>query len=251
MILPPIPQNEDERLKELYALRILDTEREEKLENLVELVSTITEAPMCAISFVDEHRQWFKTQRGFPTDETPREVSFCAWNLESDEPLLVVDAKQDARFTNNPLVRLSPGIRTYAGAPLRTRKGLTVGALCVCWGQAHSVSKHTLDVLKFMADMVIGELELRMILGNPMREQEARVQFMASIDHDVRTPLNAILGSFQAIDANPPSDAIATAANQGIEMTQLLISKLEAALEKHERPSCPSPRSPVSLPSAG
>ena len=39
--------------------------------------------------------------------------------------------RQDDRFADNPLVAGEPGVRFYAGFPLRLRDGASVGSLCL------------------------------------------------------------------------------------------------------------------------
>ncbi len=51
------PPDEQERLAELYALGILDTDPEEPFDDIVRLAAEICDAPWARINFVDETRQ--------------------------------------------------------------------------------------------------------------------------------------------------------------------------------------------------
>jgi GAF domain-containing protein len=102
------------------------------LQHIVERAAKIFQAPLAAISVIDQQRQWFAARQGLELAETPRSQSFCAHAIHRPgEPLIVTDAGQDPRFANNPLVTEKPGIRFYAGVPLVDRMGYALGALCI------------------------------------------------------------------------------------------------------------------------
>lgn len=54
--------NEKARLDALYQLKILDTESEPEFDDFAKLASYICGTSIALISFVDEHRQWFKSK---------------------------------------------------------------------------------------------------------------------------------------------------------------------------------------------
>ena len=121
------------RLEVLQELRVLDTLPEERFDRITRLVADLFNAPIALVSLVDKDRQWFKSRCGLDASETPREQAFCAHalSLGPDAVLVVPDAACDPRFADNPLVTDGPKIRFYAGAPLTTKDGHTLGTLCV------------------------------------------------------------------------------------------------------------------------
>ncbi|NVZ91187.1 EAL domain-containing protein [Pseudomonas yamanorum] len=127
----PIPPNEVERLKEVAKFCPPDSDHDDVFEKIVEMASAYFNAPIALISIVDKHRQWFKARVGLTETQTPREVSFCAYSTLDNSLLEVQDATLDARFKHNPLVTGPPHIRYYAGAPLTTEDGFTLGSLCI------------------------------------------------------------------------------------------------------------------------
>ena len=77
----PPPDNEPERLATLRSLHILDTAPEQSFDELADLAASICQAPVALVSLVDEGRQWFKSRTGWATEETPRQISFCAHTI--------------------------------------------------------------------------------------------------------------------------------------------------------------------------
>ncbi|MFX5956589.1 GAF domain-containing protein, partial [Acinetobacter baumannii] len=84
---------------------------------VTELAATLFDTEIALVSLVAENRQWFKSRRGLEAPGTPRSQSFCSHVIERDQVMVVLDATQDLRFADNPLVTGEPGIRFYAGAP--------------------------------------------------------------------------------------------------------------------------------------
>ena len=112
---PPIPYDEQSRLAALKSLGILDTPAEERFDRFTRLAQKLFNAPIAAISLVDDKRQWFKSMQGLEVEETERDIAFCAHAITDDEIFTVDDASTDPRFADNPLVTGDPNIRFYAG----------------------------------------------------------------------------------------------------------------------------------------
>ncbi|WP_024696036.1 GGDEF and EAL domain-containing protein [Pseudomonas syringae] len=127
----PIPFNESQRLLRITELCVLENTADEVFEEIVAMAAEFFETPIALISIVDEHRQWFRARIGLAAQETPRDLSFCAYAILSDELFEVTDATLDERFKDNALVTGHPNIRYYAGAPLITDDGIALGSLCV------------------------------------------------------------------------------------------------------------------------
>jgi PAS domain S-box-containing protein len=126
-----IEDGEAKRLAALARWEVLDTPSESELDDLAELAALTFGAPIALISLIDSDRQWFKAHVGLALEETPREIAFCDHAVRSDAVMVVPDALRDVRFRENPLVTGDPGIRFYAGAPLKTADGYRVGTICV------------------------------------------------------------------------------------------------------------------------
>jgi diguanylate cyclase (GGDEF)-like protein len=149
------------RLRALQRYNILDSAPERNFDIITELVRDLLSVPICAISLVDEDRQWWKSRQGLDASQSLRSVAFCDHTIRSRNALVVENACEDSRFAGNPLVTGGPGIRSYAGVPLTTPDGYNVGALCVIDVNTRSFSDRELDLLARFASLVVEQLELR------------------------------------------------------------------------------------------
>ncbi|HLJ63218.1 MAG TPA: PAS domain S-box protein, partial [Stellaceae bacterium] len=156
-----VEERERERLQVLHRLEILDTEPEEAFDRVTDIAARFFQTPKATVTFVDRERQWFKSRIGIEVRETPRDIAFCSHTIRTDQVCLVPDATRDPRFTDNPLVT-SGMVRFYAGAPLITRDGYRVGALCIIDSiPRHDINASDLIYLERLANVVMDELELR------------------------------------------------------------------------------------------
>lgn len=158
---PPLAPNEAERLRVLRAYELLDTPAETALDDLAELAACICNTPIALITLVDEGRQWFKSRVRFDVAESERDISFCAHAMLEPELFIVPDARQDARFRDNPWVMGEPGIRFYAAAPLRTPDGHALGTLCVVDREPREMHPDHQQALRILSRQVMAQFELR------------------------------------------------------------------------------------------
>jgi two-component system cell cycle sensor histidine kinase/response regulator CckA len=161
MSAPPAIANEARRLEQLRQYDLLDTMPEEALDDLTALVGHICEVPISLISLVDEHRQWFKANNGLPFGESPRDISFCGHAIAGAGLLIVPDATRDERFADSPLVTGETHVRFYAGAPLISADGFTLGTLCVMDRVPRQLLPTQEEALRVLSRQVMVQLDLR------------------------------------------------------------------------------------------
>ncbi|MFS0851661.1 diguanylate cyclase [Novosphingobium panipatense] len=223
MTEPPLAEHENERLAALYRLDILDTPPEEPFEHVIALVRSVLDVPMAAVSLVDKDRQWFKAQEGLNASETDRSVSFCTHTIAKDEPFSVPDALEDPRFSTNSLVTGEPGIRSYAGVPLRTPDGFAVGALCAMDRKPRRFTDAEMEMLANFARIVENEFALRrMAEQDSMTGALTRRAFWDQVRHEMERykrhgrPCSLVLGDldhFKHVNdtyGHPAGDAVLT-----------------------------------------
>lgn len=122
---------EQRRLDAVTASAVLYTARESAFDQIVFTTAQLFRVPMAMVAVVGEHTVWVKAVVGPLPKELPRAESFCDGVITSNEILIVEDASVDVRFSNFPIVSLSPNVRFYAGVPLRGPSREAIATLCV------------------------------------------------------------------------------------------------------------------------
>ena len=159
---PARPADEAERLADLRELGVLDSGPDPDLESLADLAALIADTRIALLTIVDEDEQVFKAAIGLEADRTPRDVSFCGHAiLGGADPMIVPDARQDARFADNPLVTGDPNVIFYAGIPLLTSRGHSIGTLCVVDDKPRELSDRQLAALERLAGQAAAVIEAR------------------------------------------------------------------------------------------
>ena len=144
------------------------------LDRLARLAASICDAPIGLVSVIETDRQRFIGRSGIDLAEAPRETAFCDHAMHMQECMIVSDARTDERFKENPLVTGAPGIRLYAGQPLRSAEGAPLGTLCIIdTALRPPPTDEQQDDLRTLADSAMAILE-RWRADTHNRTQEAR-----------------------------------------------------------------------------
>ncbi|MEM6507519.1 MAG: histidine kinase dimerization/phospho-acceptor domain-containing protein, partial [Planctomycetota bacterium] len=242
----PLPKDEASRLETLISCRVLDTEPEERFDDLTALASRLCQTPVALVSLVDEDRQWFKSRYGMDAEQTPRDQAFCGYAILQEETIIIPDATKDPRVADSPLVVGEPGIRYYAGVPLRLSNNAAVGTLCVFDTRPRDeVDPNQIKDLEVIAKQVTAQLELNRVNGQlsasllgVRKASQTKSLFLANMSHEIRTPMTAILG-FSELLLDPSSseqdkqNAAQTIRRNGQHLLALIndildVSKIEA-----------------------
>ncbi|HEY1195389.1 GAF domain-containing hybrid sensor histidine kinase/response regulator [Flavobacterium sp.] len=197
----PIPDNELQRLAALKRYNILDTLPDHAFDDATKLVSYICGVPIAHISFIDETRQWFKSEIGVGVSEVPREISFCNYTILDTKIVEINDTHLSERFKDDPNVTGGFNVRFYAGVPITTPDGYNIGTLCAVDHVVKELNENQRNALSIVAKHVMAQLEIgtkniQLEAQRKIAEKAvlARDSFLANMSHEIRTPLNSIIG---------------------------------------------------------
>lgn len=169
--------NEAARLDALHQLGLLDTPPAECFDRITRMAAQLFGLPIAAVSLTDRDRQWFKSRVGVDHWSIPREKAPCAQVAETNDLLVLPDLLEDPFYKDCLLA--AQGVRFYAGAPLVTREGHGLGALCVLGTEPRAITPEESAALTDLAAMVMAQIELQHALGriDPSSGLPNRVQF--------------------------------------------------------------------------
>lgn len=185
-----IPNNEALRLQKLYDYQVLDTHSEDTFDKIALLASQIFNTKNAFVTFVDEHRVYFKANIGdFQATEVSREDSLCSLAILDEKITVFNDTHAIPDLLENRFVSSPNGIRFYAGAPLKSPEGHSVGTVCVIDSVAKEVTEHQMDMLRTLADIVINKLESRLRYNTIIKSQN---ELMGIALHEIKNPLASI-----------------------------------------------------------
>lgn len=186
---PLEPADEQERLEALQELGVVYSPAEERFDRITRVAQRLFNVPIALISLVDQDIQWFKSCQGLATSETNREISFCGHAILREEALVVEDAREDPIFSDNPLVVGNPGIRFYAGQPIRFLNQ-KLGTLCIIDNKPRVISRDDLDSLQSMAAWVETELLMWRNSKNPYLKEILELSDRSALIDGVTGDLN-------------------------------------------------------------
>lgn len=173
---------ESKRLATLRQLNLLDTSPSESFDRITRMASKLFNLPIAAVSLTDEDRQWFKSRVGVEHWEIPRFKACCGEVADTSNFLVIPDLLESVTYQNSVLAE--SGIRFYAGAPLTTRDGYTLGSMCVLGNEPRQITDDERALLHDMAAMVMDQIELQHAFGrlDPVTGLPNRNQFIEDIE---------------------------------------------------------------------
>lgn len=222
---------EKERIQTLKKYNILDTPPDGSFDRITTLAAKLLNVPIAIVSLVDTDRIWFKSKYGLDVQQIDRDPGLCASAILSDDLYEVDDTLTDPRTLANPLVASGFGLRFYAAVPIKVKDGHNLGTLCVLDKKPRYLSESEKEILQYLGDICIDQLELRLAARTAIYQQNQVLNIAA---HDLKNPLTTITvwAELAKASKNDP-EAVDKMCDQikeaGIKMNHLVNELLESA----------------------
>lgn len=204
----PVPANEVARLAALYESGLLDSGPEQLFDDIAAEAARVCDTPVAFVTLVDVDRVFFKaafsTTGGDGPRDADRHVAFCAHAICEPVPLVVPDVLDDARFADTPITLGSSAVRFYAGAPLVSSDGITLGTVCVFDHRPRQIDDVQLAALRRLASHAASQVELRARLHQLDRARQSVDRAERAIDELRRqAPSEAAVPSWTGAPRHP------------------------------------------------
>lgn len=181
-VFPPsiaADQRDQARIAALAYLHAVRPDADAVLQQLVDDVRGIFGTDLCMINLVTADMQYFRAWSGdLPAElvvagHDPRERSMCQYVVDTEQPLVVPNFRASATF-HDQYFCVTYGIQFYAGTPLVTSDGQTIGSLCLLHTAPLVFGDDQLVILAAFARAVVGRIEVLGALARERVEHQAK-----------------------------------------------------------------------------
>jgi two-component system sensor histidine kinase VicK len=186
------------RLEALAHYEILNTVPDPILDDIARLAAQICNTPIAAISLIGADRIWLKSHIGLDVPEVPIGALPCETTILGDTVYEVRDARKDPDFAPEGIYINGLTLRFYAGAPLTTPSGISIGALFVLDAPARTLTPQQSNALSILSRQVITRLELNGRIRQIDRAARARQRVESALTVE-RNFVSAVLDTVAAL----------------------------------------------------
>ena len=238
----PTESTFDIELRRVKSLSEFDLEYDKlqpEFENLTRLAASIAGTDISVVNLIDTYTQWSVSHFGMAVIQMPREESICNYTIQQEDYFEVRRLDLDPRFCEMDLTAGENGLKYYLGFPLTTITGDRIGALCVVDKDEKHLTEEKIDQLKIIAEEIVELLQLKKELNRTRKLAKNAIQTKNKIVHDIRGPLNGIIGLTElALDeeSNPEEtlefmQMIQEAGTNMRELTEDILNEAENSTE--------------------
>ena len=186
------------RSEALNQYEVLNAAPDPVLDDITRLAAQVCDAPIAAISLIGPDRIWLKSRFGMHASELSLGSTPCETTILGDTLYELTDARQDPDFAPNGIQIESASMRFYAGAPLTTPGGISIGALLVLDTHPRRLSLQESDALVVLSRLVINRFELNGRVRQIDRSARARQRVETALTVE-RNFVSAVLDTVGAL----------------------------------------------------
>src|SRR3979411_3107864 len=139
------------RIEALNQYEVLNSAPDPVLDDLTQLAAQICDTPVAAVSFIGSDRIWIRSRFGMESLELSLGSTPCETTILGDTVYEIRDARQHPDFAPDGFLVDGRLYRFYAGAPLTTPGGVSIGALLVLDLPARKLTKEQSSALGILS----------------------------------------------------------------------------------------------------
>jgi signal transduction histidine kinase len=172
-----------------------------KWQRIVDLLAKMMHVPSAVVTKLEPPRYThYRTVvssnsegNPFPIDECfSMDIgTFCETVIKTRQPLLVANALEDDEWKLAPEIKV--GMVSYLGFPVAWPDGRMFGTICVLDDRANRYNDLYQEFLLHCRDVLQGDLQTLVRLGNELNRIATLGQLSASIAHELNQPLTGIV----------------------------------------------------------
>ena len=128
------------RIEALNQYEVLNSAPDPVLDDLTQLAAQICDTPVAAVSFIGSDRIWIRSRFGMDSLELSLGSLPCETTILGDTVYEISDTRNNPDYAPDGILLEGRAYRFYAGAPLTTPGGISIGALLVLDGPARMLT---------------------------------------------------------------------------------------------------------------
>jgi two-component system, OmpR family, sensor histidine kinase VicK len=176
-----VKKDEALRIEALNQYEVLNSVPDPVLDDLTRLAAQLCDTPVAAVSFVGPDRLWIRSRFGMESHELSLGSLPCETTILGDTVYEISDARNDRDYAPDGILLEGHAYRFYAGAPLTTPGGVSIGALLVLDRSARVLTPEQSSALSILSRQVINRLELNGRIHQMERAARSRQRVEAAL----------------------------------------------------------------------
>lgn len=189
------------RIEALNQYEILNSAPDPVLDDITRLAAQVCNSPVAAISLIGSDRIWIKSRFGIDSAEVSLGSLPCETTIMGDTVYEISDARNDPDYAPDGILIEGRAYRFYAGAPLTTPGGVSIGSLFVLDHPSRMLSLDESSALGTLARQVITRLELnsRIRLMDRAARSRQRVESALTVERNFVSAVLDTVGALVAV----------------------------------------------------